>query len=268
MREPDYRDSTNDSRARSGTPTMRRRGLLALAVAAVAVPPLGGAPSAGAPLRTQTEPVLIGARNRGRRTTRLVANLGGAALSVVNRGSPYGIALSAHAGPVGEDKLVRQSAAVFAYNDGEALGDVSPAGIKAFGHGHGVFAVSDTGIGVHGSSGAHGGDLRNAIGVQGSGPTAGRFLSGPGGVGVEVLGANIFSQADTRDIPAGNDSYDVVGITVRDGSFMLATVQGPPTDLFVVSVERVRGSYGDGFRVHFNRPVPEAGARLGFFVLN
>lgn len=134
--------------------------------------------------------------------------------------------------------------------------------------GTGVFGYTDAGRGVVGIA-LNGRHTSPGTGVEGwtDRGVAGQFIAGPGGTGLDVVGKVHFSQAATRFAPGGQDFYDIVGIVVRDASFALVTLQGAPQELSVVSVEKVHGTAGRGFRVHFSDAIPESGVTLGFMVL-
>ncbi len=249
-----------------GDRSQTRRGLLAGALGVVA----GGfvAGSAGAVPSPGAGPLLLGERNTSRSMTSLVTNTSRTALRIANR-DREGVAIAAHLGPPRRSLVSLTNVAVHGSNSGEphAGFSVGVSGDARGGASAGLLGVSDTGTGVMGTVGAAGGDDAEGVGVTGTARagTGGLF---EGATGIEVLGRNVFSQAGTREVPAGSTSYDVVGVKVGANSFILAMMQGSSTDVWVTSARRVEGTAGDGFRVHFNTATPVGGASIAFFVLN
>lgn len=246
---------------------MARRSALHAAAAA-----LGGL-SASALLTPRSQaggnPLVVDAANTGAATTTLTSPVEGApALEIVNPQEPAadsvgGAALAAFAGPRPKG-LPTQSAsfAVLGHNAGESRGNALVYGVIGHAHGPGSTGIagdSDEGIGVSG-----GGEGRQSIGVRGvSGRGKGGFFASARGIALEADGPVVFSRARRRKVPAGVQSHDIPAGRAAKNAFVLATIQGPPQDIRVVSVDRK----GARFRVHFDNPVPPGGIEIGFFIV-
>ena len=175
----------------------------------------------------------------------------GPALRVVGEGS----LTSGTTGPLGALTASAQDSAavvglgndgVGVYGDGEARGiPRRPLGA--------VTAETNGGYGVVGSA-----EGANGIGVvaQGSGKWA-----------LSVRGGNSFSQAGRTTIGAGQVSRLVGGasLKVSVGALILATLQGDPAGVHVVSARRIDAHH---FRVFLSAAAPAGGVTVGYFVLN
>jgi hypothetical protein len=150
------------------------------------------------------------------------------------------------------------SAAVRGQNDGTGANGIGVHGSHA-GNGWGVYGTSQGGIGVFGNA-------ATGTGIEGSG-TTGVFgvTSSPNGVGVlaqntgggaalKVNGAAAFSRSGVVTVPPGK-SQVTHGLLLTSASFVLATIQGNVTGLYVQGVTVAAGSPGS-FTIHLSKVVP------------
>lgn len=126
--------------------------------------------------------------------------------------------------------------------------------------GWGVAGRTHTGIGVFG-----GADDAGGIGVQGFGETG--VLATGDKTALKVEGVARFTQAGTTTVTAGAKAktVTVTGLVVNQGAAILATVQGLPGSVHVVSARRIGAAK---IRVYLNEAAPVGGIRVGYFVVN
>ena len=88
---------------------------------------------------------------------------------------------------------------------------------------------------------------------------------GPGGLGLQVNGAAVFSKSGLLTIAAGSSSGTVTGIVLSAASLVLATVQQDLPGVWVRSA--VPDAAGDSLTINLTTTVPVA-TSVGWFVVN
>ena len=149
------------------------------------------------------------------------------------------------------------SAAVLGKNDGTSANGIGVHGSHA-GDGWGVYGTSQGGIGVFGNvttgTGVEGSGTTGVFGVASSQHGVGVLAQNTGGgTALEVDGAAAFSRSGVATVPAGK-SQVTHPLTLTSASFVLATIQGNITGLYVRGVTIAAGSPGS-FTIHLSNTV-------------
>jgi hypothetical protein len=149
------------------------------------------------------------------------------------------------------------SAAVRGKNDGTGGDGIGVYGSHA-GAGWGVYGTALGGIGVFGNvaagTGVEGSGTTGVFGVAGSRHGVGVLAqNNGGGPALQVDGVAAFSRSGVATVPAGK-SQVTHGLSLTSASFVLATIQGNVTDLYVRGVTIAAGSNGS-FTIHLSQAV-------------
>jgi hypothetical protein len=161
------------------------------------------------------------------------------------------------------------SAAVRGKNDGKGADGIGVYGSHA-GDGWGVYGTSQGGIGVFGN-------VANGTGVEGSGTTgvfgvtASRHGVGvlaqnnSGGSALQVDGVAAFSRSGVMTVPSGKSQVSH-RLSLTSASFVLATIQGNVSGLYVRGVTIAAGSPGS-FTIHLSKAV-KAKTKVAWLAVN
>jgi hypothetical protein len=149
------------------------------------------------------------------------------------------------------------SAAVLGKNDGTGTNGIGVHGSHA-GDGWGVYGTSQGGIGVFGNvttgTGVEGSGTTGVFGVAASQHGVGVLAQNTGGgPALMVEGAAAFSRSGVAAVPSGK-SQVTHSLTLTSASFVLATIQGNVTGLYVQGVTIATGSPGS-FTIHLSKAV-------------
>ena len=149
------------------------------------------------------------------------------------------------------------SAAVRGKNDGTGADGIGVYGSHA-GDGWGVYGTSQGGIGVFGNAttgtGVEGSGTTGVFGVTSSHSGVGVLAqNNGGGPALKVNGVAAFSRSGVATVPAGK-SQVTHSLPLTSASFVLATIQGNVTDLYVRGVTIAAGSPGS-FTIHLSNAV-------------
>lgn len=156
------------------------------------------------------------------------------------------------------------SAAVRGQNDGTGASGIGVYGSQA-GGGWGVYGTSESGIGVHGlASSGVGVAGASTIGVSGTGTSGGVVgtcnashgtgviaQNFAGGKALQVDGVAVFSRSGVATVAAGR-SQVTHRLPLTSASFVLATIQGNVTGLYVRGVTITAGAHGS-FTIHLSK---------------
>ena len=149
------------------------------------------------------------------------------------------------------------SAGVRGKNDGTGANGIGVLGSHA-GDGWGVYGASQGGIGVFGNvttgTGVEGSGATGVFGVTSSHHGVGVLAqNNGGGPALKVNGAAAFSRGGVATVPSGK-SQVTSRLPLTSASFVLATIQGNITDLYVRGVTIAAGSPGS-FTIHLSKAV-------------
>ena len=128
-------------------------------------------------------------------------------------------------------------------------GDVGYALDASSADAHGIIGFSD-----HGN--ALVGDSRHGTGV---------VASTDDGNALVVHGPVAFNQAGITFVPAGKSSKTVGNLHCGLDTLVLATVQGSPAGVSVLSARRLSATK---IKIFLTAPTPAGGVRVGYFVIN
>jgi hypothetical protein len=149
------------------------------------------------------------------------------------------------------------SAGVRGKNDGTGANGIGVLGSHA-GDGWGVYGASHGGIGVFGNvttgTGVEGSGATGVFGVTSSQHGVGVLAqNNGGGPALKVNGVAAFSRSGVATVPSGK-SQVTSRLPLTSASFVLATIQGNITDLYVRGVTIAAGSPGS-FTIHLSKAV-------------
>ena len=149
------------------------------------------------------------------------------------------------------------SAGVRGKNDGTGANGIGVLGSHA-GDGWGVYGASQGGIGVFGNvttgTGVEGSGTTGVFGVTNSQHGVGILAqNNGGGPALKVNGVAAFSRSGVATVPSGK-SQVTSRLTLTSASFVLATIQGNITGLYVRGVTIAAGSPGS-FTIHLSNTV-------------
>jgi len=155
------------------------------------------------------------------------------------------------------------SAAVRGRNDGMGGNGIGVYGSHG-GAGWGVYGISASGIGVFGQA-----EPARAPGVSGasihSHGVGVLAQNSAGGKALQVAGVAAFSRSGVATVLAGR-SQVTHHLALTSSSFVLATIQGNVTDLYVRGVTTAAGSHGS-FTIHLSKAV-KAKTKVAWLVVN
>jgi hypothetical protein len=149
------------------------------------------------------------------------------------------------------------SAAVLGKNDGTGTNGIGVHGSHA-GDGWGVYGTSQGGIGVFGNvttgTGIEGSGTTGVFGITSSQHGVGVLAqNNGGGAALKVDGVAAFSRSGVASVPPGK-SQVTHPLPLTSASFVLATIQGNVTGLYVRGVTIAAGSPGS-FTIHLSNTV-------------
>jgi hypothetical protein len=138
------------------------------------------------------------------------------------------------------------------------------------GDGWGVYGISQGGVGVFGSAttgtGVEGSGTTGVFGVTDAPHGAGVLAqNNGGGPALKVNGVAAFSRSGVATVPAGR-SQVTHRLPLTSASFVLATIQGNVTDLYVRGVTIAAGSHGS-LTIHLSKAV-ESKTKVAWLAVN
>jgi hypothetical protein len=161
------------------------------------------------------------------------------------------------------------SAAVRGTNDGTGANGIGVHGSHA-GDGWGVYGTSRGGIGVFGNvpagTGVEGSGSTGVFGVAGTQQGVGVLAqNNGGGPALKVEGVAAFSRSGVATVPAGKSQVSQ-SLPLTSASFVLATIQGNVTGLYVRGVTIATGASGS-FTIHLSKAVT-SNTHVAWLVVN